>query len=136
MLSEAKLLEQNRALRERVDELEETVRQLLAEPPGLDPLPAGVPPLTPLEEKALRALLAVKGTVTHGTFYRAFYGTDTRVEEKIVSVIVCKLRRKLRESGSPIKIRTEWARGYSIVRNDAAYARGEVAQFVSEAVAA
>lgn len=110
------MLQHNRQLRSRVEELEETVRQLeerLSER-FYKPLPADIAKLTVLEEKVLRALLARHGVVTKETIVNDIYRNEDEVDPEIVRVVVCTLRRKLK--GSKIKIATAWGRGYFIER--------------------
>jgi hypothetical protein len=109
MLNEAILLEQNRRLRERVDELEETVRQLLEEAPAPD-LPPGLPYLTRSEETILRALLSARGLTTRDRLYAALYQHDEDRDPQIVVVMISRLRKKL---AGLVNIETVWGRGYN-----------------------
>lgn len=111
MLTEAILIEHNKRLRERVEELEETVRQLRENSavPVIGPLPAGTARVTPMEETVLRALLARPEIATKNYLYRALYGEEDHVDIKIVDVMVHRIRRKLPPF---VKITTLWGRGY------------------------
>lgn len=112
MLTEALLLEQNKRLREENDELQETVRQLREQLAGeTEPLPEGLPHLTRREAAALRAIMR-RGAITRSALYAAIYGTDADIDEKLIDVWVCKLRRKL--SGTGIRIATDWGRGFRV----------------------
>jgi DNA-binding response OmpR family regulator len=138
MINEAMLLEQNKRLRERNEELEEEVRLLREREAAASVLPAGLPHLTKLQEKALTALWCRRGVVDKVTIYGAMYGDESEVGLKIVDVIVHQLRQKLTEPHHP-KILTSWGRGFEIdraARNRAASAAGEAAQLISEAMAA
>lgn len=137
MLTIDVLQEHNRRLRDRVSELEETVRALEARiaTSETEPLPDGVPSLTVLEERVLRSLLARKGVVERDTIFFETHGESSDVDIKIIDVIVCKLRRKL--VGTEIKIATSWGRGYFIER--ATFRAAQLTSAVSgiaEAVAA
>lgn len=137
MIGEAILLEQNRRLREENDELRETVRQLRenAVERATAPLPEGIGRVTPLEERALRALLARPDLATKEFIYRALYPSDDHVQLKIVDVMVCHLRRKLPPT---IVIETVWGRGYRVhlVKEELTSPMQASASVTSEAAAA
>lgn len=101
---------QNKQLRAKIDELQETVRQLNERSAmEADPLPDGLPTLTNLEDKLLRLLLARPGLRTHAFILEALYqGADERLPN-IIKVMVSRLRRKV---GHVINIKTVWGRGY------------------------
>ena len=40
------------------------------------------------------------------------------VEDKLVDVYICKVRRKLREGGAPVVIETMWGRGYMVASEE------------------
>lgn len=111
MLNETVLIEQNRQLRERVDELEETVRQLRDELGDEQELPDWLPVLT-RTERTILLLLADGRLVTTERIVASLY--DHREDapgENIVRVFISHLRRKL----SPhIDIRNVWGQGYQI----------------------
>ncbi|MGV6876658.1 helix-turn-helix domain-containing protein [Pseudochelatococcus sp. B33] len=93
-------------LRERVRQLEDALA-----PPGVH-----VPiewRLTPVEATVYQCL-ASRHEATKQAIMTALYGTrpDDAPEIKIVDVIVCHIRKKLKPFG--IEIRTIWGRGYAI----------------------
>jgi DNA-binding response OmpR family regulator len=111
MLDRANPLErENQRLRERVEELEETVRQLQED--GVpEPLPAGLPYLTKSEETILRALLSRRGRVVPRTvLYEDLYPRGEDRDPQIVVVMVSRLRAKL---DGLVDIKTEHGRGYA-----------------------
>lgn len=122
MLNEALLLEQNKRLREQLEEAQETIRQLRAHsaPDELPPLPTGTPHLTPLEERAFRGLMARPALASREFLYRAMYPVSDDVEIKIVHVMVCRLRRKMPPGYS---IETVYGRGWHLaIQSDEAIA--------------
>ena len=107
------LEERERSLRARIDELEERVRQLEAELK-----PAGVPAplawgLTALEADLFRFLWKRK-VVAKQSIWFALYGhePDDAPDIKIVDVLLCKIRKKIKGSG--IVIRTVWGAGVAL----------------------
>ncbi len=139
MFNEAMLLEQNKRLRARVDELEETVRQFAEERKEVTTLPPGLPHLTKLEERAFMALWSRRGIVDKITIYADMYGDNSEVDMKIVDVMICHLRRKFTAPTHP-KILTHWSRGYSIEGREgvsnAAAVRSDVASMIASELAA
>jgi two-component system cell cycle response regulator CtrA len=76
-------------------------------------------PLTGKEFQCLAFLAMRRGTtVTKEMFLAHLYGGQDEPEMKIIDVFICKLRRKLSESGSPPVIETVWGRGYTIPNED------------------
>lgn len=74
-----------------------------------------VVPLTGKEYACLEFLARKRGmTVTKEMFLRHLYAGRQEPEMKIIDVFICKIRRKLRESGAPRVIETVWGRGYMI----------------------
>ncbi len=130
------ILTANKRLHIKVAELEETIRQLRAEAAERAELPDGLPYLTRQEEAVLRTLMAKRGVVSRGTIFDEMHHRDSEAaNDKIVDVIVCKLRRKLR--GTDIKICTRWGRGWYIERATFKAARLTAEQSgIAEAVAA
>jgi DNA-binding response OmpR family regulator len=114
MLTEAILLEQNKRLRERNEELEETVRQLQSSITST-PLPLGLSHTTPLEGKVLRALMKRPQLATKEFIYRAIYPLEDHVDIKIIDVAICGLRKKMTRTGR--KIETVWGQGYRLVND-------------------
>ena len=99
--------QENLLLRERIAFLEEALM-------GSKPLPVEWQ-LTPSEERVFGALLN-RELASKETIMAALYadrGAD-EAEIKIVDVLVCKLRRKLRPFG--VAIHTSWGRGYFLDR--------------------
>lgn len=107
-----------KALRRRLDEAEEEIERLRQLIPAQMPLQAPREwGLTRAEEKYLVALLDQK-RVDKTAIYNTVYGDDDSGPEiKIVDVIVCKLRKKLKPLG--INIVTVWGRGYEVEDRDA-----------------
>lgn len=96
------------------EELEEEVRQLKAQLYGRHwhcPLEFG---LTRQEERFLAALVAYPGVRgIELLFATVNYGNaNDEYEQRLVTVIACKVRRKLKPHG--ISILTHYARGYSL----------------------
>lgn len=72
-------------------------------------------PLTRMEYRIFELLARRKGrTVTEGAIYDALYGADPngRPDTPVIKVLVCKMRRKLREAGCPPVVGTVWGIGY------------------------
>lgn len=130
------ILDANKRLHVKVAELEETIRQLKEDANGRGKIPEGLPYLTRQEEAVLSALLAKRGVVSRGVLFDQMHHRDSEASnDKIVDVIICKLRRKL--VGSPVKICNLWGRGWYIERASFEAARITSDQSgVSEAVAA
>lgn len=130
------ILEQNKRLRARVAELEETVLQLQQEAEWRGDLPEGLPYLTRLEERVLRALLSRRGVASRDDILDCVYGVENdTVDPKIIDVILSHLRKKL--VGMNIKICTQWGRGWYIERASHRMAiAGDLRQLVSAAAQA
>lgn len=101
------------ALLEERDELREHVRQLE------DALaPHAVLPrswrLSAMQERLLRALRAVGPNVLHRERAMiALYGLwEDAPDQKIIDVMICKLRQRLMEAQAQIHIETIWGRGW------------------------
>jgi len=100
------LLEERDTLLEQVRQLEEALA------------PTSILPrtwrLTKTEERLLRALRAVGPNVlNHERAMLALYGMwDDAPEQKILDVLICKIRRKLMEEQAQIRIETIWGRGW------------------------
>ena len=59
--------------------------------------------------------------VTRDHFMDHFYGSDLEAPcTKIIDVVACHVRRKLRNAGLPNAIKTVWGRGYQLVDPDLA----------------
>ncbi|EAP89150.1 two-component response regulator [Oceanicaulis sp. HTCC2633] len=97
---------ENTALREQLARL----RAEWMNPEWRAPVELG---LTPNEEAILAALKA-RGALTKDQIHFELYGDriDGGPEMKIVDVLVCKLRKKLKPF--EIAIDTEWGRGYAL----------------------
>ncbi|QGY05557.1 helix-turn-helix domain-containing protein [Methylobacterium mesophilicum SR1.6/6] len=102
------LLEERDTLLEQVRQLEEALA------------PAAILPrswrLTSTEERLLCALRAVGPNVLHHErAMLALYGMlDEAPQQKILDVLVCKIRRKLMEAQAQIRIETIWGRGWRL----------------------
>jgi len=103
-------------LRDRIEELERLV--------GLRTLPPRLCGLTRREADLLGILLR-RQVMTHAQLFEAIWGGDSECNIKIVDVVVCKLRAKLRPHG--IAIRTEYGVGYFIPPDSKATARARIA---------
>jgi len=121
------------ALLEERDNLVEQVRQLEEALAPTSILPRTWR-LTKTEERLLRALRAVGPNVLHHErAMLALYGMwDDAPQQKILDVLVCKIRRKLMEAQARVEIETLWGRGWrltaeSCARFDAAVAADRAA---------
>lgn len=101
---------QNRALRERNEELEELVIQLKGEMGLGTDLPASLPHLTRYEADMLRLLIARRMVSRDAAMVAIYSDREEAPHEKIVDVWVCKLRAKLKPF--PIEIITRWGQGW------------------------
>jgi DNA-binding response OmpR family regulator len=99
-------------LRDRIDELERLL--------GMRPVLPRIWQLTPREADVLGILLK-RQVMSQTQLFEAIWGGDSERETKIVEVVVCKLRAKLRPHG--IAIRTEHGSGYYIPPDSKAAAR-------------
>jgi hypothetical protein len=78
----------------------------------------GVAGFTKMEAR-VAATVARFGRVTKAAIYHALYGhlpDDEQREPKIVDVMICNIRRKLRPAG--IAISTQWGVGYGMTQED------------------
>lgn len=103
-------------LRDRVEELERLL--------GMRPVLPRLWRLTGREAEVLGILLRRK-VMTHAQLFEAIWGGDSDRDVKIVEVMVCKLRAKLRLHG--IEIRTEHGVGYFVPPESKAAARAQIA---------
>jgi two-component system cell cycle response regulator CtrA len=111
----AKLLEaENDELRARIAELEEELG-LAAQPPSLFGFTS--------QEAAIFGVLLKTANPRKSTFMTALYGdeADDPPEEKIIDVMICKMRKKLVPFG--IMIETSWGEGFSMPEASKARAR-------------
>lgn len=120
------LTRQNKQLREKVAELEETIRQMHELQRGAGDLPTWLPHLTRTQESFLRALRDSRQEVASRDYlmqaiYEAKYENVTP-DVKIIDVMICKLRRKLRGTG--VEILTNWGRGYHLTAETKALLNG------------
>lgn len=101
-----------RSMRERIDLLEEEVRQYREAIEVQRPYPEAWR-LTKYEGRMLKALARAKGGyVSTEQLLVTLYGLEPDVEPKIVDVWICKLRKKL--AGTGIEIRTSWGVGFGL----------------------
>ena len=115
------------SLRERVDVLEEEVRQLRDAFEPSAPMPEAWK-LTRTEARLLHILARRRGGyLTKERILTALYGLEPDVEIKIVDVYVCKLRRKLARAGSAVEIRTFYGDGFGLSAEGLAAFRREIA---------
>ena len=103
-------------LRDRIEELERLM--------GMRMVPPRLFGLTRREADMLGILLR-RQVMTHAQLFEAIWGGDSDCSVKIVEVVVCKLRAKLRPHG--IAIRTEYGVGYFIPPDSKATARALIA---------
>jgi two-component system cell cycle response regulator CtrA len=103
-------------LRDRIEELERLV--------GMRMVPPRLWGLTRQEAEVLGILLR-RQVMTHAQLFEAVWGGDSECNIKIVEVVVCKLRAKLRPHG--IAIRTEYGIGYFVPPDSKATARARIA---------
>lgn len=106
------LLRELADLRDRVDDLEETVRQLQAAMTPIAAYPVSWR-LTALESRLLHVLARAKGgALSKERLLVCLYGFEVDVEIKIIDVLICKIRSKVRAYG--ISIKTYWGQGYGL----------------------
>jgi DNA-binding response OmpR family regulator len=103
-------------LRDRIEELERLI--------GMRMVPPRLWGLTGREADVLGILLR-RQVMTHAQLFEAIWGGDSERNLKIVEVVVCKLRAKLRPHG--IAIRNEYGVGYFIPPDSKATARALIA---------
>lgn len=110
------LLAEIAKLRDRLEYVEEENRQLRE---ALEPSVA-LPVewrLTKTEARALLALHRVRqGYMSRERLLVALYGLEVDVEPKMVDVLVCKIRKKLRAAGTAVTIRTFHGDGFGLTR--------------------
>jgi DNA-binding response OmpR family regulator len=114
MLARTPLERENQLLREKVEVLEETVRQYVEREHDYAPLPDGLPKLTPQEETLLRAFLRSPDVVSRERLYHAIYRGENEVFGRIVDVHLTRLRRKLKPLGYTFV--NHWGRGWRLER--------------------
>ncbi|MGF3028103.1 winged helix-turn-helix domain-containing protein [Methylobacterium aquaticum] len=108
-----------RDMRSRIDLLEEQVRQYREAAESTVPYPAEWG-LTPKEARLIGALVRARGNVMSvPRLMVVLYGLEPDVEPKIVDVFVCKIRRKFRDAGIGVTVRTVRGEGYRIDLPDA-----------------
>jgi len=76
--------------------------------------------VTPEESRVL-AILVKRAFATHDTIYTILYGARPECDQpemKIVDVMICKVRKSLRQNGIRARIRTKWGDGYYMTRAD------------------
>ncbi|MEX0684024.1 MAG: winged helix-turn-helix domain-containing protein [Dehalococcoidia bacterium] len=118
------LQRQNKELREQLEERDETIRQLQERANDKKPtLPSWIPHLTGTERQLLLALsdgrLRSKASIMN-----ELYGLDPNPpNEKIIDVMIHKVRRKLRNTS--IQIETVWGHGHKLTPESVAVLRGE-----------
>lgn len=102
--------QENSALRERIAALEEAMGMMIEVPIAL-----GLG-LTPTEGQMLGMLLArefVPRDAFHIALYQSRASVDDVPEIKIIDVLICKIRAKLKKL-CDAKIETKWGEGYFI----------------------
>jgi two-component system cell cycle response regulator CtrA len=105
----AALQRENRQLREERDLLKEQVAFLIAALMGENPLPLEWN-LTESEERIMRVILTREYASKDAIMAALYWDKDEPGEDKIVNVMVCKIRKKLKRFA--INIKTHWGRGF------------------------
>jgi DNA-binding winged helix-turn-helix (wHTH) protein len=107
-------------MRDRIDLLEEENRQLREASEALISFPRSWG-LTKMEARFVSALMRSKtGALSKEALMTALYGLEPDVEEKIIDVWACKLRKKFSAIGVAVDIRTVWGQGYTLTAEDRA----------------
>lgn len=106
-------------LEDENDYLRETICQLTAPAPGwIDTLRNCGAKITRTEAKVLAYIVnAHPAIATPDKIVTAVYWDKPDVDwpdEKIIDVFVCKLRKKLKQSGSIYSLNTVWGVGYTV----------------------
>lgn len=118
-----------RLLRTQLDEANERIKQLEAMLCPELQFPRAMQ-LTETEERYLRCLLGNVVTTKEIFLDRCYYDRD-EPQQKIIDVIICKVRAKLKRyaaiSGVALTIETVWGRGYSLTSES----RSELRKLVS-----
>ncbi len=99
----ATLTEENETLREKLRLLEQS-QGLTLETPLVFRLTG--------QEARLFAVLLRRDLVTKELAMMTLYPTNENVEDKIIDVFICKIRKKLKPFG--IVVETVWGRGYRL----------------------
>jgi DNA-binding response OmpR family regulator len=70
--------------------------------------------LTRYEARLFEALMRAKGRVASKSFiYDSIWGLESEIDQKIIDVYVCKIRRKIRHT--QLGIETIWGRGFRLI---------------------
>jgi two-component system cell cycle response regulator CtrA len=112
-LSAAELLRLNRQLTEQVELLQEQIAFLQSALLGDSPLPLEWR-LTETEERVMRVILAREYASKDAIMAALYWDKDEPSDEKIVDVLVCKIRKKVQRFG--IDVKNQWGRGYYLPR--------------------
>ncbi len=110
----SELAAENETLRERITQLEEAMAATTINVPAEYRL-------TPTEETIFRHLMTRAEVRTEGLMTLLYGGRNVgrlQPDSKIVPVLICKIRAKVRPFG--VKIDTIWGRGYALRREAAA----------------
>jgi two-component system, cell cycle response regulator CtrA len=104
---------QERRLRDRIEELEETIRQLREPLPPAYRLPRQWG-LTPREADLLIVLFTARLPYSHrDAIMDAMYGgLDDQANDRIIDVWINKIRKKLKPFG--IRVESKWGHGYGL----------------------
>lgn len=99
-------------VRAQLDDAREQIRQLMTQKESVAESLVGVAGLTRSESKVVTTI-AKFGRATKTSIYHALYGgNDEDRDPKIVDVLVCKVRQKLKRHD--IEIKTVWGTGYTM----------------------
>lgn len=105
--------------RETIEEMAERIRQLEALAHNTEWEPPVLLGLTGTEGRILAVLMGRQGIVTRARLFDALYGArPEQPEEKIIDVLLVKVRAKLRPHG--VAIATSWGQGWMLEAEDRA----------------
>ena len=104
---------ENRRLRDRVEVLEEELRQLREAQQPVASFPISWR-LTKTEENLLFILYSVTGWITRERLSELLYAASHDVQPDSLQVYVCRLRRKLAAASTCIKISTRYNFGWTL----------------------
>lgn len=112
-----------RSLRDRIDLLEEENRQLREAAEALVSFPRSWR-LTEMEARFVSVLMRSKtGAMSKEALMTALYGLEPDVEDKVIDVWACKLRKKFKALGVAVEIETVWGQGYRLTAETRAVLR-------------
>lgn len=102
---------------EAVEYLLDVIDMALPQPQDLDAVYAIVPAASRQEARVFGVLLRNLDRVMSGdTLWNAATFERKRAGSRLISIIICNLRRKLRETDADYRIETVWGTGYRLER--------------------